>query len=339
MIKKLIYAALIALLILNGCGNSSPINTSPKTLQSPLETAISNSVGEKSQGTNTATKAPTKTPTATYAPSDLIDYNQYVKKVWVVKNSINDHDDNYPSFHISKIANGEISGKFSLFETYVPNSEYNSPNDSICWGYFNGIVDKDAAYCQFNVNTGDTANVKLVFKPNGGIEATFKYKYKSKEIKDYSMDLSLHLDGTFQFNPYNLSDFKFRPFKNQSFKVDLNSWGNVKFVSGQCDTGKHILTEFYLTNEDGDILYSFGSPFPYGVDVKAVSFQDVNKDGLKDVIIIAFESDDNTWHRACVFFQKVDGSFNIDDKLNQEINDSGNNKYIKTITDYLDKEF
>lgn len=50
--------------------------------------------------------------------------------------------------------------------------------------------------------------------------------------------------------------------------VDLNSWGNVKFVSGKLTAGNHIPVVFYLTDEDGDILYDFRAVLPYSVMLK-----------------------------------------------------------------------
>jgi hypothetical protein len=143
--------------------------------------------------------------------------------------------------------------------------------------------------------------------------------------------------------PGNLKDIKgFVPFENQSFMVDLNSWGNVKFVSGKLTAGTHIPTVFYLTDEAGNILYSFeDTPFPYSVDVKSVSFTDVNKDGLKDIIIIvvdAYQVSDGK-PIAAVWLQNADGTFTCDTKLYQELNESGNNKDIKTVTNYLSKKF
>lgn len=42
---------------------------------------------------------------------------------------------------------------------------------------------------------------------------------------------------------------------------------------------------------------------------------------------------------AKVLLQNPNGSFPIDGDMTQETNDSGNNKDIKTITDYLSKKF
>jgi hypothetical protein len=134
----------------------------------------------------------------------------------------------------------------------------------------------------------------------------------------------------------NVKNIKgFKPIENQSFVVDLNSWGSVKFVSGKLTAGNVV---FYLTNKNGDILYDFDETLPSNVDVKAVSFVDVNKDGLKDIIIIS-AGNDSSKQAAAVYLQKDDGSFTDDPKLDQEINASGNNKDIKTVTNYLYQKF
>lgn len=139
----------------------------------------------------------------------------------------------------------------------------------------------------------------------------------------------------------NIKNIKgFTTIENQSFMVDLNSWGNVKFVSGKITGGNHIPVVFYLTSENGDILYSFeDTPFPYNVDVKAVSFQDVNKDGLKDIIIIVIDNANFGKPISAVWLQNDDKKFTCNTKLSQEMNESGNNNDIKTVTYYLSKKF
>jgi len=269
-----------------------------------------------------------------------IDYNQYVKKVWIVEDG-GDHLTNYyQSFHISQIANGQISGELSYINLCVPAPNYGDRYD----GKFTGTVNGNTADCQFSLKTGDTGNIKLVFEPNNRIKATFTYNSKSQELKDTishlrdvgSPSVTLHLDGTCQFKSWNLNDIeKFRPFKDQSFTVDLNSWGTVRFISGQIDGKYHILTDCYLTNKDNDILFDFGMPFPYAADITAVSFQDINRDGLKDIIIVTGLQKEP---RAYVFLQQSNGLFvSISDELAQEIN-SGHNKDIRTITDFLSKK-
>jgi len=103
--------------------------------------------------------------------------------------------------------------------------------------------------------------------------------------------------------------------------------------------GSHIPTVAYLTNKEDDILYDFTWAIPNNVDFYAVSFQDVNKDGLKDIIIIYGVGDDISSSTAKIFTQNTDGVFDVDGDMTQEINDSGNNKDIKTVLDYLSKKF
>jgi len=258
--------------------------------------------------------------------TEATDYGQYIKKVWIVKNWYKGAC-NY-SFSISKIANGEIQGKFATGDMAAPGYYYYLHNHL---GDLTGTINNGIAECQFSDKDGNKGNVRIVFKTTDEIEATITYVDKSQRYKDYS------LDGTFLFRPYNLKDIdRFEPIIDQCFTVDLNSWGTVNFVSGKL-VGRHIPMVFYLTNKDGDVLYNFGNIAPDNMNVEAVSFQDVNKDGLMDIIII-IGFDGGSARIATVLFQQADGSFIIDGGLNAEINVSGNNKDIETITDYLSKK-
>lgn len=142
-------------------------------------------------------------------------------------------------------------------------------------------------------------------------------------------------------NNSNIENVKgFTPIENQCFLVNLNSWGNVKFISGKITGGSHIPTVFYLANESGDILYSFDdSPFPYNVDVSAISFKDINKDGLKDIVIIATDNFNSGKPIAAVWLQNANRKFTCDLNLYQSINKSGSNKDMKTVLNYLSTKF
>lgn len=309
MSKKIFLAIIAVSLLLAGCGKIVSANSLQKKEHSSLAASAA-----KAQGKAVS-------PTETTA-SNEIDFNQYIKKTWVEKKgTIN------ASFCITKIADGKITGRFSSNAPAVPN-RYNLGN-------LTGEINKDTAECQFSDTIGNKGNIKLVFKSNGEMEATIKFTDKSKYAEERPQE------GTFQFIPYNLNNIKgFSPIESQSFMVNLNSWGNVKFVTGKLTAGNHIPVVFYLTNKDGDILYDFDAALPYGIDVKAVSFEDVNKDGYKDIIIIAADSYyDSGEHIATVYFQKADGSFSNDYKLDQEINNSGNNKDVKTVRHYLSEKF
>lgn len=315
---------------LTGCASikdkSDIFENHPSTISKTNGTSIPNASSDP------ATVMPTQSSIPSGSNAKAIDYNQFIKKVWVVKSwTTNEAYDNYFSFCIYEIANGKLEGKFSISAIAEPDDEFYSPD---YLGNLTGTINNDTAKCQFSDKDGDKGNIKLVFKSNDEIEATIKYTEKSQNNKDKS------LDGTFLFRPYNLKDIDgFNPFKDQCFTVDLNSWGNVKFVSGKIMGGSHIPTVAYLTNKNGDIFYDFTWAIPNNVDFYAVSFQDVNKDGLKDIIIIYGVGDDISSSTAKIFTQNTDGLFDVNGEMTQEINDSGNNKDIKTITDYLSKKF
>lgn len=173
-------------------------------------------------------------------------------------------------------------------------------------------------------------------------------KADNKVWKDFISPLPVNSIAA-KYSLGNINDIVgFSPFESQSFMVNIGFWGEVKFVSGKITTGEFVPVVFYLTNKDGDIVYDFNTSkddpcIPYNSDVKAVSFEDVNKDGLKDIIIITANSSKGSANygkiTAVVYLEKSDGTFNSDFKLNQEINNSENNKDIKTVVNYLSKKF
>lgn len=257
---------------------------------------------------------------------DSIDYNQYINKVWVIK----DHYDNfvtYPSFCISKIANGQITGRFHTTINITSN-----------YGHLTGTISKDTAICKFDDDYGANGTMNLVFKTYNEIEVTIEFSDKSQ-----ADTFNPKGETKYQYVPFNINNMpSFVPIEGKSFMVDLNSWGSVKFVSG-IDTGEKTKpVVFYLTDKNGNVLYEFSVGYFTYADVGAVSFQDVNKDGLKDIIIILNgKNPDDVYgrYKATINFQNSDGSFTHDSDLDKEINNSGNNKDIKAVTEYLSKKF
>ena len=85
-----------------------------------------------------------------------------------------------------------------------------------------------------------------------------------------------------------------RILEEQSFQVELNDWGEVRFVSYEPTLSERDRDEdvtFYLL-KDKEILYQFpyigeGHTSNYGNywDVKFVMFTDTNGDGKEDVVI------------------------------------------------------
>lgn len=136
-----------------------------------------------------------------------------------------------------------------------------------------------------------------------------------------------------------------RVIEDQSFSVELESWGKVRFVSGKM--GNPIAKAyFYLIDEMGIVIYSFpyfsGNSRNYCWKVRAVSFTDVNHDGLTDVVIIA-EYATGIGPRgaipypvAGIYFQK-EKKFINDERLDEQINDAYQNKTIDMVLEYVER--
>lgn len=298
---------LIILIIgLIGCGNIKE-----KTDISESSSSAISKTNETYSSNTTVTVMPTKPSISSSEDSiKTIDYNQYLKKIWVEKNW-NGGAYEYFSFFISKIENGAIKGKLSTGSIAYPDFYFYSLEPSKYLGDLSGTVNNDVAECQFNDKVGNKGSVTLVFKENDEIEAKINYTDKGEAYKDLS------LEGNYLFRPYNLADNEdFIPLKEYSFVIDLNFWGSVNFVSGEVNHGEKVFPAAYLTNEHDDILYKFQAPFQTGFKVVEASIKDINKDGLNDVkITIGYIGDSNDERIEWSFYQMSNGLF-YDNQLN-----------------------
>lgn len=332
--KQIIFLVVGSSICLTGCmsqntkTNGTTQATNTKAVQ--VSSASSPSDGTQTTKENENAQAANNSKTAQVSSSETnnnIDYSQYNKKVWV-----NQQSDNAPSFYITGISNGKITGSFSSNTIAVPTPNY----PAMSLGKITGTIKDNTAVCQFSDTMGNKGSIKMVFLANNEIQATISTTAKSQYTESQTKE------GTFQFVPYNIKNLgdSFIINNSQSFDVNLNSWGNVKFVSGEILSPSRKVTDFLITNKQGDIIYSFSAPFPYGYEVKAVSFIDVKKNGLKDIIILCRPggSDDNSDNMAKVFLQNPDGTFTDDTNLDQEINNSNNNKNMESIMNYISKK-
>lgn len=142
-----------------------------------------------------------------------------------------------------------------------------------------------------------------------------------------------------------LNDKGIKIIEDQSFWTTFENWGKVRFLSCEYEDGV-IKLSLYLADDKDNILYAF--PDFYGNDwcfyeVRAVSFKDVNKDGFKDVVIIAdyvtgIGNEGAIPFPVCgIYFQK--GKKFVDlPELNEEINDEMQNKDIAMVMNFIDKK-
>jgi hypothetical protein len=134
----------------------------------------------------------------------------------------------------------------------------------------------------------------------------------------------------------NLSDKKeiITIIVEQSFNVKLENWGEVKFISSKINKDGPFLLGHFLVNKRNDVLYSFPVFDNWNFeDILAVSFKDVNRDGLKDIIVIAYYSagigpNGTVPFRYCTIYFQKDKEFIMSYELNDEISNNISNENI-----------
>jgi len=268
-IKLFMLMSIYVILLLQGCGSKVPAYDENQSTKSILNNS-----------------------------KDSIDYNTYLKKIWVDENW-DGGGTCYPiSFFITDIEDGMIKGKFK------PRT---IADDKHFLGDFTGTIQNGTADCRFDDKTGDKGNMILIFKENNQLEVSVEYI--EQEIENES------LNGTYLFRPYNLTDVKkdIDPLKTHSLAVDLNSWGNVNLVT-VVFTGNKPYPDAFLTNDDNDILYRFGISSQNAFEVKDVSVEDMNNDGLVDIKIVTHcPEDPDIPNIERIFIQMENGSFRLSD--------------------------
>ena len=137
---------------------------------------------------------------------------------------------------------------------------------------------------------------------------------------------------------------RFSIIKEQSFWVDFENWGEVYFISASGEGDYNLDSLYlYLADENSNVLYEF--PKFYGnvyqlSQVAAVGFRDLNRDGLKDVIVIARcitgigPNGMEEFPMAGVYLQQ-EGKFINLPELDEELNSAGQNENIGMVTEYI----
>lgn len=145
-----------------------------------------------------------------------------------------------------------------------------------------------------------------------------------------------------------LPDRGFTVIESQVFRVELENFGEVSFVPA-LDERYHRLVVF-LEGQDGSILYrtqelaanylARGKMMQAAKGIAGVSFQDVNGDGLTDILLIASCTDEGAFPAkrvvrvGDVLFQDGRG-FYRDWRLSDEINRFGMNKSLKLMAAFV----
>lgn len=138
----------------------------------------------------------------------------------------------------------------------------------------------------------------------------------------------------------------FEIIEDQTFEVELENWGKVRFVSGSYKVDEIPKLSLYLVDSNENIAYALpgftGNMWAF-YKLKAVAFKDVNRDGLKDIIIIADcilghgENAANPFLVSSIYFQKGKEFVTIPE-LDNEIYYAKQNLNIDMILKYVERK-
>lgn len=147
---------------------------------------------------------------------------------------------------------------------------------------------------------------------------------------------------------WEIDDQGFTVIENQIFPIETGSFGDVYLVPAIEE--KYHRLALFLTKQDGAVVYrtdqlavnswNIGSLEQPVRAISAVSFQDLNKDGRMDIILItdcrnkSGSYSGKTYKVGDVLFQSREG-FYRDYRISDKINRFGMNKSAESITAYV----
>lgn len=240
--------------------------------------------------------------------TDSMDYSPYLRKIWIVDQDERIMADDRFDFVITQAEHTEIKGYIRLgggVEVYYFDL---LPHNSPSYCSFQGTVYGEKAECTFTYK-GQQVEMHLTLCENDRVEASIECS-------------ALGINESYMFRPYNISD---EPLRDDisSAEISLDSWGTVYLVTATMDT-LHPYPCAYLTNEKQDIIYAF----PYGINGSEVwdfFIEDINKDGLQDVMAVAcFETLPGGDREVYIFIQQNNGLFQ---KVERDYNTELSEKY------------
>ncbi|MGG1643152.1 DUF4163 domain-containing protein [Paenibacillus sp. NRS-1782] len=252
------------------------------------------------------------------------------------------------------------SGKFSAIEPEQKDLLGNFTQDELNqWltgaDLLKGSTD-DSELGAFSYLTSDSLGVSIPVAHVVGDHAEYEIRLAQipdniKQNKELWSELSPVVDQpSLVVSGEKLDTNQYEIEESQSFQTSIEGFGTVKFVStyGYPEGLRKFF--FFLLDDQGHILYRFPEFYGNGEwvarygGVEAVAFKDVNKDGLKDVIIIAYYETGSgpdgakPFPIAGIYFQKKNKTFTTLPALDQAINDQGHNQTLKDVIQYVGKQ-
>ena len=192
---------------------------------------------------------------------------------------------------------------------------------------------------------GHSGTVKITFKDSDNIVLDLEYTGNKEETTIWGLgEGSFELVRNTKEVKRTLNDLRNGGYvvqDNQTFDTKIENYGDIRFISGLKREDGNDIAVFYISDRDNNILYKL-PPF-YGNDkgrfeqVTSVAFMDLNKDDIKDILVIGkFISDESNEpiNVASVYFQ--DGKeFKNDAVLDAGINDTNNNDKMESVVAYI----
>ncbi|MCP3806885.1 DUF4163 domain-containing protein [Paenibacillus sp. Lou8.1] len=207
----------------------------------------------------------------------------------------------------------------------------------------------------FSYLTSDSLGISIPVAHAVGDHAEYEIRLAQipdniKQNKELWTELSSVVDQPATVvNEERLDTDQYEIEESQSFQTTLEGFGKVRFVSTQAKKDEIPKNYFFLLDDRERVIYSFpdlyGNEWWYADEgVEAVAFKDVNKDGLKDVIIIAYYETGSgpdgakPFPIADIYFQKKNKTFTTIPTLDEALNDQGHNQTIKDVIQYVSKQ-
>ena len=218
-----------------------------------------------------------------------IDWQDFLGKIWITDDWIENRF-NLLSFRLDEIKNGSIFGVVKSSDAAFPpvfravgnqvHSGQSSESNIIL------TVQSNKAYGYFELPDGTKGAITIEAKEKGVISAIIELACMASRHSTYEL-----FEGNFIYRPLNISDMplshsaSFVEDKNLSFRTNLDVWGYTYFRVGTRE-GNRSIPVIYLTDYDGNILYSFEAAYQSFTYVYEIIVKDLNANGLLDVTIV-----------------------------------------------------
>ncbi len=226
-------------------------------------------------------------------------YRSLVKKVWIEDWPERQYSDAF-EFIITRIEE-EIEGAVILESGITSHYWDSSPEWQQRCRPFQGTILGNKAVCTFRYE-GYPAEVEFLFLEDGRIEA---------EVRCDGLDINRKR----KFRPYNMADrIDWLQDNLISTPVVLDSWGEVNLVSATT-IGPHTIPWFYLTDDDGNILYRgcCSKGINGGIVAWDIFIEDIDRDGRQDIWTVVCVDEPARPPEAgrivCRFYQAENGYF------------------------------